>query len=120
MAGMPQRPEDRQTPAEPVGRCPWAGEEAKMRAYHDEEWGVPLRDDRRLFELLLLEGFQAGLSWRLILSRREAFRRALAGFDPVALADFSEARVDALVQDPSIVRHRGKLQGAVRNAQALL
>jgi DNA-3-methyladenine glycosylase I len=91
-----------------------------MRDYHDREWGVELRDGPRLFELLLLEGFQAGLSWSLILRRREAFRMALAGFDPAKLAQFDEARVDELVQDPSIVRHRGKLQGAVRNAQAYL
>src|SRR3954454_12440395 len=108
------------TTTDEIGRCSWAGEDPQMRAYHDDEWGVELRDDRKLFELLLLEGFQAGLSWRLILQRREAFSRALAGFDPAALAQFDDARVEALLQDPTIVRHRGKLNGAVRNAQAYL
>jgi DNA-3-methyladenine glycosylase I len=106
--------------AEEKGRCRWAGESQQMRDYHDQEWGVELRDGPRLFELLLLEGFQAGLSWSLILRRREAFREALAGFDPERLSRFDEAQIDALVQNPEIVRHRGKLAGAVRNAQAYL
>jgi DNA-3-methyladenine glycosylase I len=106
--------------AEETGRCSWAGESQQMRDYHDHEWGVELRDGPKLFELLLLEGFQAGLSWSLILRRRDAFRAALAGFDPVQLARFDEAQVDALLQNAEIVRHRGKLQGAVRNAQAYL
>ncbi len=105
---------------EETGRCAWAGEDPQMRDYHDREWGVELRDGPKLFELLLLEGFQAGLSWSLILRRREAFREALAGFDPVQLARFDDAKVEALLQNPGIVRHRGKLQGAVRNAQAYL
>jgi DNA-3-methyladenine glycosylase I len=105
---------------EEIGRCSWAGEDPQMRDYHDHEWGVELRDGPKLFELLLLEGFQAGLSWSLILRRREAFREALAGFDPERLARFDDRQVEALLQNPGIVRHRGKLQGAVRNAQAYL
>jgi DNA-3-methyladenine glycosylase I len=105
---------------EETGRCSWAGEDPQMRDYHDREWGVELRDGPRLFELLLLEGFQAGLSWSLILRRREAFREALAGFDPEQLARFDDPKLEGLLQNPGIVRHRGKLQGAVRNAQAYL
>jgi len=91
-----------------------------MVAYHDEEWGTPVRDDRRLFEFLVLESSQAGLSWRTILHKREGYRRAFAGFDPEAVATFDEARIEELVRDASIVRNRAKITAAVRNARAFL
>jgi len=101
-------------------RCPWAGDDPVYVAYHDDEWGVPLRDERALFELLVLEGFQAGLSWITILRKRDAFRRAFAGFDAERMARFGPAQVEKLLLDPGIVRHRGKIEGAVANARALL
>lgn len=101
-------------------RCFWAGEDALMCAYHDEEWGVPVYDDRELFERLLLECFQAGLSWRTILRKRENFRRALDNFDPVAIAAYDEEKIAALLADEGIVRNRLKVRGAVRNARAFL
>jgi DNA-3-methyladenine glycosylase I len=101
-------------------RCPWAGDDPLYVAYHDAEWGVPLRDDRALFELLVLEGFQAGLAWITVLRKRDAFRRAFAGFEPEALARFGPRRVEALLRDAGIIRHRGKIEAAVTNARALL
>lgn len=101
-------------------RCPWAGDDPLYVAYHDAEWGVPLRDDRALFELLVLEGFQAGLAWITVLRKRDAFRRAFAGFEPEALARFGPRRVEVLLRDPGIIRHRGKIEAAVTNARALL
>ena len=101
-------------------RCTWAGQDPLNVAHHDEEWGVPLHDERALFELLTLEGFQAGLSWITILRKREAFRRAFAGFDPERMARFGPPRVEKLLADPGIVRHRGKIEGAIANARALL
>jgi DNA-3-methyladenine glycosylase I len=91
-----------------------------MIAYHDREWGVPLRRDRGLFELLILEGAQAGLSWSTVLKRRSGYRRAFAGFDPKRVARFTPAAVARLVRDPGIIRHRGKIESAVRNARAFL
>lgn len=91
-----------------------------MVRYHDEEWGTPLRDDRRLFEFLILEGAQAGLSWRTILHRREGYRRAFAGFGPEAVARFGERDVARLLADPGIVRNRRKVEGAIANARAFL
>jgi DNA-3-methyladenine glycosylase I len=91
-----------------------------MIRYHDEEWGVPVHDDRRLFEFLVLEGAQAGLSWHTILSRREGYRAAFAGFDPEAVAAFDARRVSRLLRDPGIIRNRAKVQGAVGNARAFL
>ena len=88
--------------------------------YHDEEWGVPVHDDRVLFEFLLLEGAQAGLSWETILKKRERYRAVFAGFDPAAVARFTPARVERLLLDPGIVRNRLKVAGAVRNAKAFL
>lgn len=104
--------------ANPV-RCPWARREPEI-SYHDTEWGVPQRDDRMLFELLTLEGAQAGLSWETILKKRAGYRAAFAQFDPVAVARFDEARIAALAADPSIVRHRGKIASTVANATAFL
>jgi DNA-3-methyladenine glycosylase I len=91
-----------------------------MIAYHDAEWGVPLRDDRRLFEFLVLEGAQAGLSWDTILRRREGYRKAFADFDPAAVARFDDSRVAALLQDPGIIRNRLKVASTVQNARAFL
>ncbi|MCL7959824.1 MAG: DNA-3-methyladenine glycosylase I [marine benthic group bacterium] len=91
-----------------------------MRSYHDEEWGVPIRDDRRHFEFLILEGAQAGLSWDTILGKREGYREAFAGFDPVAVARFGESELEALLLNPGIVRNRLKVRSAVGNARAFL
>ena len=106
-------------PAERV-RCAWAGSDALYRAYHDREWGVPLHDDRRLFELLCLEGAQAGLAWITILRKRAGYRRAFDRFDPRKVAGYRAAKVRSLLADPGIVRNRLKVQGAVRNARAFL
>ena len=89
-----------------------------MLAYHDTEWGVPSHDDRHLFEMLVLEGAQAGLSWTTILRKREGYRRAFAGFDPAKVARFDEPRIDRLLADPAIVRNRSKVESAVENAKA--
>jgi len=102
-------------------RCEWAPEgDPLYLAYHDEEWGVPSRDDRHLFELLVLEGAQAGLSWATILRKREGYRRAFAGFDPEAVARFGAADVERLLGDVGIVRNRLKIESAVANAHATL
>ncbi|MFN3280543.1 MAG: DNA-3-methyladenine glycosylase I, partial [Tabrizicola sp.] len=95
-------------------RCPWCGRDPLYQAYHDNEWGRPERDAVRLFELLILEGFQAGLSWITILRKREAFRAAFAGFDPATLATWGEADIARLLADAGIVRHRGKIEGTIR------
>ena len=100
-------------------RCRWASTPLLI-AYHDAEWGVPLHDDRALFELLCLEGAQAGLSWEVVLRKREGYRAAFAGFDPAAVAKFDEKRIEALVTDPAIVRHRDKIASVVTNARAFL
>lgn len=102
------------------GRCPWCGTDPLYIAYHDAEWGVPLRDGRALWEALVLEGFQAGLSWITILRKRAAFRAAFAGFDPAVVALWGEAEVRRLLADPGIVRHRGKVEGAIKSARAFL
>jgi len=106
---------------ETLPRCGWV-ELAKPYyiAYHDAEWGVPVHDDRRHFEFLLLEGAQAGLSWDTILRKREGYRRAFAGFDPLLVAGFGAERIEALCQDATIVRNRAKIQSAVRNARVFL
>jgi DNA-3-methyladenine glycosylase I len=102
-------------------RCEWVPEDDPLYvAYHDEEWGVPLRDDRHLFELLVLEGAQAGLSWSTILRKREGYRAAFAGFDPEAVARFGPGDVERLLGDPRIVRNRLKVESAVANARATL
>ncbi|MBP6789192.1 MAG: DNA-3-methyladenine glycosylase I [Candidatus Promineofilum sp.] len=103
-----------------LNRCPWAGSDPLYQAYHDDEWGVPAHDDRTLFEFLILEGAQAGLSWITILRKRDAYRRAFAGFDPATVAGFDEARVADLLADPGIVRNRLKINAAVGNARAFL
>jgi len=98
-------------------RCWWPGGNADYVAYHDDEWGRPVVDDRRLLEKLSLEGFQSGLSWLTILRKRENFRRAFAGFDPAVVARFDEADVQRLLADAGIVRHRGKIEATINNAQ---
>ena len=97
-------------------RCPWAESDDLMRRYHDTEWGVPVRDSRQLWEMLQLEGFQAGLSWRTILGRREAFRRAFKGFKPEVVARFGTKDIDRLMQDEGIIRARAKIEATIRNA----
>ncbi len=101
-------------------RCGWVGEDPLMIAYHDGEWGVPSRSDRHLFELLTLEGAQAGLSWSTILKKRENYRRAFRGFDPARVARFDERDVEALLLDAGIVRHRGKIESTINNARKVL
>jgi DNA-3-methyladenine glycosylase I len=101
-------------------RCPWAGTDPLYLAYHDREWGVPEHDDNRLFEMLILEGAQAGLSWITILRKRPHYRRVFAGFDPRRVAHFDRRRVAALLRDPGIVRNRRKVEAAVQNARAFL
>lgn len=102
------------------GSCPWAGPDGPMRAYHDDEWGRPCHGERELFELLTLEGAQAGLSWATILRKRDAYRTAFAGFDPEVVAGFGEREQQALLADPGIVRNRLKIQSTVANAAATL
>jgi DNA-3-methyladenine glycosylase I len=101
-----------------VTRCEWADADPLYRAYHDDEWGRPLRGDDALFEMLSLEGFQAGLSWMTVLRKRVAFRAAFAGFSIDAVARFDAADVDRLLTDAGIIRHRGKIEAAVANARA--
>ena len=100
------------------GRCTWPGTDPQYLAYHDEEWGVPEWDGRALFEKLVLDGFQAGLAWITILRKREAFREAFAGFDPDIIATWGAGEVERLLQDPGIVRHRGKIEATITNARA--
>ena len=101
-------------------RCAWSGTDPLYVAYHDTEWGVPVHDDRTLFEFLILEGMQAGLSWITILRKRENFRRAFAGFDPEKVARFGKRDIARLMKDAGIIRHEGKIAAAVGNAQAFL
>src|ERR1700751_5677516 len=105
--------------AEPT-RCSWAGTDPRMIAYHDEEWGVPVPEDRLLFEFLTLEGAQAGLSWSTILNKREAYREAFAKFDPARVARFDRRRVERLLTNAGIVRNRLKIESTVSNARAFL
>jgi len=101
-------------------RCAWAESDPLMRAYHDEEWGVPMRDSRALWEMLMLEGFQAGLSWSIILRKREAFRSAFKGFDPKKVAKFGEKDIARLMQDEGIVRARAKIVATIEGAKIYL
>lgn len=113
-----------QTGAKPepaVARCPWCeGVDAQYREYHDREWGVPVRDDRKHFEFLVLESAQAGLAWRTILRKREHYRRAFAGFDPERVARFNRRSVERLLADAGIVRNRAKIEAAIGNARRFL
>ena len=101
-------------------RCPWPGQDPFYVAYHDDEWGVPERDDRALYEKLVLDGFQAGLSWITILRKRENFRKAFDGFEPQKIARYTPKRIERLMQDAGIVRNRMKIEGAVASARAWL
>src|SRR5947207_7029780 len=101
-------------------RCPWPGTDPLYVAYHDEEWGVPEFDSRALFEKLILDGFQAGLSWITILRKRDAFRAAFDQFDPEKIARYDRAKIEALMQNAAIIRHRAKIEGTVTSARAFL
>ncbi len=101
-------------------RCPWCGTDPLYVAYHDTEWGVPEYDSRALWEKLILDGFQAGLSWITILRKRDNFRAAFAGFEPEVIAGWGEAEVARLLADPGIIRHRGKIEGTIKSARAYL
>jgi DNA-3-methyladenine glycosylase I len=102
-------------------RCAWVNvDDPLMLEYHDREWGVPVHDDRKHFEFLILEGAQAGLSWSTVLKKREAYRKAFDHFDPVKVARFTAARIEKLLQDPGIIRNRLKIESTVRNAKAFL
>jgi len=98
-------------------RCSWAEGDSLMRDYHDEEWGVPQHDSRMLWEMLMLEGFQAGLAWIIVLKKREAFRKAFAGFDPGKIARFGKADIERLMADAGIIRARAKIEATIRGAQ---
>lgn len=101
-------------------RCPWCGADPMYLRYHDEEWGTPLHDEQRHFEFLLLETMQAGLSWRCILGKREAFRQAFDGFDVAKVAAHTEIKIESLLRNPGIIRNRRKIEGAVKNARAFM
>ncbi len=103
-----------------VRRCNWANSSADYSEYHDTEWGKPIREDRALYERLVLEGFQSGLSWITVLRKRENFRKAFLDFEVEKVANFSEKKVQKLLQDEGIIRHRGKIDAAIKNAQALI
>ena len=107
-------------PSDGLKRCPWPKNDPLYVAYHDEEWGVPERDDRALYEKLVLDGFQAGLSWITILRKRENFRRAFDGFDPERIARYDRRKVAALMNDAGIVRNRAKIEGAILSARGYL
>jgi len=108
------------TPSVQPVRCPWSLGDRLMTVYHDTEWGVPVHDDRLLFEFLILEGAQAGLSWLTILKRREGYRQAFAGFDAKAIAHFGPREVKSLMSNPGIIRNCLKIEGAIKNAKAFL
>jgi DNA-3-methyladenine glycosylase I len=107
------------TPTTDKPRCGWIADQLMMK-YHDEEWGVPLHDDLKLFEYMVLDAFQAGLSWKTVLNKRENFRRALDDFDPVRIADYDEAKYNSLLSDPGIIRNRAKIRATITNAKAFL
>ncbi len=106
--------------SDPVKRCPWCGDDPLYVKYHDEEWGKEVTDDNKMFEFLILEGAQAGLSWITILKRRENYRKAYAGFDPVKVAKFGEKDVERMMQDPGIIRNRNKVVSSISNAKLFL
>lgn len=111
---------ERQRPADDRIRCAWATSDPLYVAYHDEEWGVPVHDDRKLFEMLILEGAQAGLSWITILRRREGYRRAFDRFDAKRIAAYGPERIQEILGDPGVIRNRAKIESAVTNARAFL
>ncbi len=101
-------------------RCPWPGNDPLMIRYHDEEWGVPLHDDRKLFEFMVLDAFQAGLSWKTVLYKREHFRRAFDDFNPGIIATYDQVKTDRLLQDAGIIRNKAKIAATITNAKAFL
>lgn len=103
-----------------LNRCPWVGQNETMIRYHDEEWGVPVHDDMKLFEFIVLDSFQAGLSWAIILNKREGFREAFAHFQPEKVAAFTEEKINELILNPAIIRNKLKIRSTVTNAQAFL
>lgn len=103
-----------------MDRCPWPSNDDLMIRYHDEEWGVPVHDDRKLFEFLVLDAFQAGLSWKTILHRRENFRKAFDNFDPYKIADYDESAFNRLMNDAGIIRNKAKINGTIKNARAFI
>jgi DNA-3-methyladenine glycosylase I len=115
-----QEPAHRPRGGESLNRCSWAAGDALLEAYHDREWGVPLHDDQRLFELLTLEGAQAGLSWLTVLRRRDGYREAFAGFDIPTVAAFGQAEIERLLETASIIRNRQKVISTVENARGVL
>ncbi len=104
----------------PIHRCPWPGDNQLMIVYHDTEWGVPLHDDRKLFEFIVLDGAQAGLAWQTIINKREGYRKAFNDFDAEKIAQYTENEVERLMNDSGIVRHRLKINGTISNAQKFL
>ena len=106
--------------AQTVSGCTWPGDDELMNKYHDEEWGTPLHDDRKLFEFMVLDAFQAGLSWKTVLHKRRNFDQAFAGFDPLKVSKFKEDKIEALLQDPGIIRNKLKVNATVTNARAFL
>src|SRR5512143_1159711 len=103
-----------------VKRCPWPSDDPLMIAYHDTEWGVPVHDDRKLYEFIVLDGAQAGLSWSTVLRKREHYRAAFRGFDPSLVARFTPKDVERLIKNPGIIRNRLKIESAIRNARSFL
>src|ERR1700721_1692103 len=107
------------TKSEPLVRCQWPSNDLSI-AYHDKEWGVPVHDDDTLFEFLTLEGAQAGLSWYTVLQRRDGYRKAFANFDPEVVAKYSDKKIDKILLDPGVIRHRQKIVSTVTNARAVV
>ncbi len=103
-----------------IDRCEWPTNDPLLIEYHDKEWSVPLHDDRKLFEFLVLDGFQAGLSWSIILKKRETLRRAFSGFDPVKISRYNNSRIETLLRDPGIIRNRLKIESTISNARSFL
>ncbi|MCZ7615261.1 MAG: DNA-3-methyladenine glycosylase I [Ignavibacteriaceae bacterium] len=103
-----------------IKRCPWTSDDKLMIKYHDKEWGVPLHNDRKLFEFLILEGFQAGLSWKTILYKRENFRKAFDSFDYNKIAKYDKRKINSLLKDAGIIRNKLKIKGAIANAKAFI
>jgi len=104
----------------PISRCPWPSDDPLMIAYHDKEWGVPLHDDQKLFEFMVLDCFQAGLSWRTVLHKRENFRKAFDNFDYRKIAKYDQQKIDSLLQDAGIIRNKAKINGTIQNARCFL
>ena len=104
----------------PIQRCPWPSNDELMIRYHDEEWGVPLHDDQKLFEFMVLDAFQAGLSWKTVLHKRENFRKAMDGFDFLKIAFYDQVKINDLLGDPGIIRNKAKIHGTIQNARCFI